>query len=404
MAEGKGRVEQIHIDAMLNYHSDSSDFGLGYLLISLLQGIECKNILNLWDRFRNDDRRSILEETLRELPMSHFIWFEKLLDYLEYRRERRMTGGRHWFSESSPALFRVFVKILTTPGHEPGSLIRQDRYTLYNPYHTVNSHSAWWAGWRDWQMSVGSEFYKDLYSVDVKTDGGCNSDSDAEWLRLQKKVQELPLDISRMIQDSMYESVFGPKDVVLPYVDPKDLCHFSALNSELYDKYFERYYSKNMWILADGPPDEIERCFQCMPQRTRLAIRNLTIRWTKEDIDVAEWLKLDADRFLRTQIEEGGAEGLDNMSALHEYSFACWECCKELKTIWRSKAYELRSLDLDLLIVDATDAYGPNEEFLGLEFAREFPRFDCQIPYDLRVFAPNDEFAQQIYDCLVARW
>lgn len=44
--------------------------------------------------------------------------------------------------------------------------------------------------------------------------GDADANSVTDWLQLQKAVQELPFDIHRMIQDSVYEIVFGPKDVV----------------------------------------------------------------------------------------------------------------------------------------------------------------------------------------------
>ncbi|CAD6587755.1 MAG: hypothetical protein ASARMPRED_003245 [Alectoria sarmentosa] len=103
-----------------------------------------------------------------------------------------------------------------------------------------------------------------------------------------------------MIQDSVYEIVFGPKDVVLPCVDPNDLRHFSAPNSELYDNYHALYYSKNMWMLADGPEDEIRLCFQSMSLRAESAIRNVTIRWTRGDIVAAKWSKLELEQLMET--------------------------------------------------------------------------------------------------------
>ena len=243
----------------------------------------------------------------------------------------------------------------------------------------------------------------DIYTSAYPGNVDIDSQSDAKWLQLQKAMQKLPLDISRMIQDSMYESVFGPKDVILPYVDPKDLRHFSALNSKLYEKYHNLYYSENMWILADGPSDKIERCFDEMPRSTELAIRKVTIRWTRADVDEIEWLELEPDRFIQTQIDEGGPEGLDNMQAVIDYSWARQRISNELRRIWTNKALVLRSLDLDLLVVDATDAYGPNEEYLGLEVVRFFPKFYHNFPYHLEVWAPDEDLASQIYDGILAK-
>ena len=130
--------------------------------------------------------------------------------------------------------------------------------------------------------------------------GDADVNSDIDWLQLQKAVRELPFDINCMIQDYVYEIVFGPKNVVLSYVDPNDLRHFSALDSELYGKYHTLYYSKNMWMLADGPEDEIRLCFQSMSLRAESAIRNVTIRWTRGDVVAAKWSKLELEQFMET--------------------------------------------------------------------------------------------------------
>lgn len=84
-----------------------------------------------------------LKETLRKLPMSHFIWFEKLLNYLKYRfGEPWMTGDRHPFRRlvlsSSPAFFKIYLRILKTPEREPGNLQHQ------NWYDPPVSHNTWW--------------------------------------------------------------------------------------------------------------------------------------------------------------------------------------------------------------------------------------------------------------------
>lgn len=229
--------------------------------------------------------------------------------------------------------------------------------------------------------------------------------SDAEWLQLQKAVLELPLDINRMIQDSLYETVFGPKDVVLPWVDPNDLYHFSTLNSELYKKYHKLYYAENMWIFADGPTAvKIELCLERMSHNTRSAIKNVTLRWTSRDIDEAVWSRLEPDQFLRTQIDEGGAQGLDNWQAFRDYTSARKNISEELGDIWVDKAMELRRLDLDLLVLDATAAYGLNEEYLGVKVANElWSRFPGGLKCRLEVWAPDKDIANQISNIIVEK-
>ena len=393
MAEGTFRADPVHLVAELIHLLEWPDFGPGHLPTSTSQGVESENILDLWHRL-DGDHRSVLEETFRELPMSRFVWFENLLDHLKFHHGQPwMSGSRHLFRllvfSSSPALFKLYLEILTTPGREPAG---------FKPrlYQSSISHNTWWLERNSWRNSVYSDTSPRIHSADT------DITSDVEWLQLQNAVLELPLDISRMIQDSMYETVFGPKDVVLPWVDPNDLCHFSALNSDLYDKYHQIYYAKNMWVLADGPAEEIKLCLERMSQATRSAIRNVTLRWTREDIDEDEWSRFELGQFMRTQIDEGGAEGLDNMQALYSYEYARKNILEELKRIWLQKVRELRTLDLDLLVLDATTAYGPNEEYLGVEVAREMAQFYRNTPYRLEVYAPDEDLANEMFDLIVA--
>lgn len=358
-------------------------------------------MLELWDRLGHD-QRMILEETIRELPLSHFVWFEKFLASMIFRPGESWVTPRqeHWFRtlvvSSSPALFRVCLKILTTPGRETGSIASR------LPFDSRISHSAWWAGYRDWRLSVNmDDVYTNPYPANV--DVGINRVSDAGWLQLQQAVQELPPEIIRMIQDSMYESVFGSKDVLLPYVNPKNLRHFSALNSELYDKYHNLYYSENMWILADGPLDRIDECFTGMYRSTMLAIKNVTIRWTRADVDEAEWLELEPDRFIETQLDKRGPEGLNNVQALSDYMWFRQRIASELKRIWTIKLMMLTALDLDLLVVDATDAYGSYGQYLGVNVHPVVSWFENSPQRHVEVWAPDEELASQIYDHIMPR-
>ena len=309
-------------------------------------------------------------------------------------------SDEYWFRtlvvSSSPALFRVYLRTLTTPGCERGSIARR------LPFDTLISHSAWWAGWHDWRLSVNmDDLYTNPYPANINV--GIDRHSDTGWLQLQRAVQELPLEIIRMIQDSMYESVFGSKDVVLPHVDSKDLCHFSALNSELYNRYHSLYYSENMWILADGPLERIDECFGEMFYSTMSAIKNVTIRWTRAEVDEAAWLELEPDRFIETQLDKGGPEGLNNIQALSDYIGARQHISDELKYIWTDKLMILGALNVDLLVVDATDAYGPNGDYLGVKAHPFSPWFDNNLPHHLEVWAPDEELASQIYDRIMPR-
>lgn len=140
MAEGRCRAGLIQIDAELTCNSDWPDFGPGRLPTNSSQGVQSTNILNLWRRL-DDDHRTILEETLRGLPMSRFIWFEEILDHFVYRQGKaRMMGDLylsfHLIPSSPLVLSKLYLEILTTPGREPG---KPQYQTLYNSPITHNA-------------------------------------------------------------------------------------------------------------------------------------------------------------------------------------------------------------------------------------------------------------------------
>lgn len=60
-------------------------------------GIDNTFILALWNTL-SVENRAVLEDTLRELPLRHFQWLEKLLQYLEIHggRTRRGRGYSLW--------------------------------------------------------------------------------------------------------------------------------------------------------------------------------------------------------------------------------------------------------------------------------------------------------------------
>ena len=223
-----------------------------------------------------------------------------------------------------------------------------------------------------------------------------------EWIKLQQAVQNLPLDVNLVIRDALLEQSFGPgKEIVFPINEPSYLQHFRALDRQLLDKYHYIYYSQNMWFIEEGPATWLmQYAYEFMPYQFS-QIRNLTLKWTCKDY-CGEGL--EAATFLDWCIEEGGTEGLDNLQTMFDFSKLCEKVREELEFTWWNKMELISSMELEYLVIDARDAFAPDGQYLGLRTAHDcnWTRFS-NFPDHLRVLAPDNDLADQIYDILVTK-
>ena len=75
-----------------------------------------------------------------------------------------------------------------------------------------------------------------------------------------------------------------------------------------------------------------------------------------------------------------------------------------LVTTWFIKAsYYGAQLMLDRLIIDATDAFLPTGEFLGLSFAKTRLKFQNGLPPHLEIIAPDKALADEMRALIVQR-
>ena len=372
------------------------DFGPGHLPTSASQGIDSTHILAFWDRSTND-KRAILEQTLRDLPLTHFSCLERVLQQVE-RRPR--MGTRYLLDEltnvCSPERFKACLMILTTPGRDYRVPISEIEYPV---------------------PAIGDE---DLNDSDWKSNYCHNEDSEAKeerealararehaaWIRLQKAVQSLPLDLKLLIRDTLLEGVFGPgREIVYPYEEPTYLGYFRALDRRLYDKYSHIYYCQNTWVIAEGSASWLIEYNHFITPEVCSKIRNITLRWTWRDAMDVGPIRPDVEDYIDREMKAAGAGGFDNWEIMGKYYITCPRVEWELEIIWLQKSREIGCMQLDNLVIDAREAFAPDGKFLGLEAARCWAVSD-KPPYYLEVWAPNRDnyLADQMLDIVSRRY
>lgn len=349
------------------------------------------------------ERRAVLEETLRNLPLTRISCLEKVLKHFQtpvggYNSWYRMRG---WILDDlvtcSSQRLKAYLIILTTPGRDfaiPEPLL------LSPPNHNLRSGSVTsYSGWpNNWNFSNG--FFND---VEVKK---VSANEEVDWMSLQRAIQNLPLELNLLIRDTLYEEIFGPgKEIVFPYKGRAYMEHFRALSRPLYDKYSYIYYSENMWVIEDGPAKGlIEASYMATP--TILSrIRNITLKWTWWDAENPGPIPPDVQHCIDLEMEMKGAENFDNLDVMWKFKSMCNEITNELHHIWWAKSREIGSMDLDMLVIDAREAFAPDGEFLGLEAARQWEESN-HPPNDLEIWAPNNDqdLADQIYNIIRGKY
>lgn len=335
----------------------------------------------------------MLEETLREAPLSHFQWFEQLLSYLENH------GGtpahrfvfRYIFRRCPPGRLKACLQIFTTPGR------RQTEHIIEMDHRYANKRVEW--------LSQELKTHSGGPNVVGKRAGpacvGSNNES-SRWVKLQRAIQGLPTDVNLLIRDSMHEEIFGPgKEIVFPLREPKYLQHFRALDRQLYNKYHYIFYSQNTWVIEEGPGDSVFKDVKYTMPYQLSQIRKLTLKWTRGDCNREV---LDVGQFIDLYTKEVDADGMDNIQAVYDFLRICEIVKHELTRTWSKKLEGVSMMRLDSLVIDAREAFAPDGEYLGFTTASMCdPSRCCMLPKDLQVLAPDSDLAGQIYDLLVAK-
>lgn len=383
----------------LIYHPD---FGPGHLPTSASQGVESTYVLALWGML-TDDRRALLEQTLRGLPLTHFSRLEKVLQDLDTCFSKcslwnRM--GRHWvlrdLSTCSRERLKAYLMILSTPGCNYANPKAEDRYLLSAIGDEDVDDTDWKPDYAHAQDVAAEEAREKL----------ARAREQAEWINLQHAVQSLPLDLNLLIRDTMLEEIFGPgKEIVFPYEGPTYVQHFRALDRQLYHRYSCIYYCQNTWVFGEGYVSWLIEHGKLAIPRVLSKIRNVNLKWTWRDVVNNGPARPDIQKHIDWEMKMAGAEGFDNIKVMQRFQWTCTKVTTELQHIWLEKLREIGSMQLDHLVIDAREAFAPDGEFLGLKAARRWTK-SMHLPYYLEIWAPvhNEDLAEQIFQIITRRY
>lgn len=344
------------------------------------------------------EKRAVLENTLRNLPLTHFSCLEKVLQHLK----TAARGCNSWYRvrgfvfndlrNCSSERLKAYLIILTTPGRN---------YAIPKPLNkdagriNVNAHAYKPNYWRFLDGVVKNVEGKKSWAHDQ-----------ADWISLQRAIQDLPLELNLLVRDTLFEELFGPgKEIIFPYEGRTYTEQFRALDRRLYDKYSYTYYCENKWVIGEGSAKWlIEASKKAMPPILP-RIRNIALKWSWRDAERHGPIQPGVQRFINTEMEIRGAEEFDNLHVMQKFKDTCNNATSELLLIWWGKSTEIGKMQLDMLVIDAREAFAPDGEFLGLDAARQWEESD-RPPYIMEIWVPNDDknLADRIVDIIVGRY
>jgi len=230
----------------------------------------------------------------------------------------------------------------------------------------------------------------------------CTEAPDPSWRHFQERVQDLPPEMFRMVENMVFEEAFGPKRV-FPYEDPAIMNIFLALDRRLYRMYSDIYWCQNTWVIGQGSVDKTMRFMTQrpydasikefslqIPHRLALGIKSVHIRLNKEDVPSStDWLET-TDSELDTPL------GLEDRLIIQQYQNECeYFTCTAFRT-WQDKFERLAVLNLRHLTLDLTEAYAPNGEYIGVGAVERFIPFVHGLPPDFSILAPTKTLVEEI--------
>lgn len=243
----------------------------------------------------------------------------------------------------------------------------------------------------------------------------------------QDQMIRMPAEICEMIMDIVFENAFGPRRVH-PHKDPPIMNIFLALNKASYRKYHEQYWTKNTWIISKGPLNktmrfmtekpynEVTTEFSLQtPNKAALQIKSVQLSFSKADTpDLSEWQQLAEQnshpyttgsrfgpfatkRHDKTQVLQIAQQNITHMKNAQRYN----DIQYQLIHTWQDKFDRIAMLNLKHLTLDFTEAYDPDELYLGVYLVPRLIPFAHGMPADFRILAPDSWIEKQIRDAFL---
>lgn len=202
---------------------------------------------------------------------------------------------------------------------------------------------------------------------------------------LPNKTGHAPALIVRIhnLPDTLFDAV---REKVVPRVLMSSMQRLKGLPVDL----LEPIQRGMVWVIDDGPPAVSTDLLYQMPTLQVWNILAVQLRFTLNDLSVE-------GRPLTAGVVPRAGQGLDE--AMGRLSMN-GNLVAELVKVWQAKYDQIAVLRLDSLILDMTEAFNPDGEFLGVDVARSLPRFIHGRPRNFMVLAPTEEWKDEIYRIL----
>ncbi|CAF9939194.1 hypothetical protein IMSHALPRED_001244 [Imshaugia aleurites] len=224
--------------------------------------------------------------------------------------------------------------------------------------------------------------------------------------KLCQRIHDLPSELFLQIQEEFLNMTFGPRSVY-PYNELRNSRVFEALNQRLLAKYQRIFFSENTWIMGQGYccVEFLDR----MPQSKRQMIRKVEMAFTTQDYPETlrfyfEDTEQSRDRLRRRlafSLEEDRGDVQNPLKVLRSYQTECLRGTREMVSMWCERFEAVSFLNLDYFVLDLSDAYAPDGEYLGVYVARHLVPFTYGLPAGyFHIRAPTQALADEIWDIL----
>lgn len=203
-------------------------------------------------------------------------------------------------------------------------------------------------------------------------------------LKLRQLVHSLPSELfEKMLQDFLHTAL-GPRKIYVgaEYINMR---LFGALNSAMYAKQRSIFLSESIWVIGQGNNQETTSFLNKMPVSMLRCIKKIEMRLTRQNY---KYPSLD-DYFDLPYIT---TSSIDRLNCLLNYMRECEKIKYRLVRTWLGKIFAVMALQksLDELILDVSDAYGPDGVFFGRDLATTAAGFAAGMPVELIVLGMDN--------------
>ena len=274
----------------------------------------------------------------------------------------------------SIARFERYLQVCSVDRSEPVHDQHGKKKFIREPYH-VN----------ELERQILENYFK---TTDLETTPSFETASKLMDPDFFKLIHNLPRELFLQIQEEFFNSTFGPR-AVHPYDELVSSHVFQALNKELLAKYRRIFFSQNTWIIEQGDYDDAVEFLDRMPPQLVRLIRKIEMAFKTHDCILSS---------LKAYFEPNQGITSNVLEILRGYCDQCTTISLQLIEIWIGKFWAITFLRLESFVLDLSDTYAPDGEYLGACIAWQLPRFAHGLPGSFTVSAPTRALAEEIWN------